>query len=392
MAKKKSPAAKDKTRISVFVGTDKGGFIFTSDRSRKEWKMSGPHFKGASVMHINLDPRDRRLHAATAHFVYGHSTHYSDDFGKTWAQAKVNAALLKPSTSGRPLGSPEDFTHAEQIAKEPEQVIKTWNIQPGRASEPNVLYAGVQPAALFKSTDRGETWELNEALYNHPHRGQFNPGAGGLCLHTIILDPNDVNRMYVAISAGGFYRSDDGGQTWQARNKNLLADFSPVKYPEFGQCVHKVDMHPARPNVLYQQNHCGVYRSDDFGDNWIDTGLDRLPSRFGFPVVVHPHDPKTVYHVLEDSQEYRLSVDGKFSVWRSKNSGDSWKRLSNGLPQNAYLTILREAMAADTLDDAGLYVGSNTGQLFYSRDEGDSWEVLADFLPPIQSVETAVIN
>ena len=320
---KKATKAKDKTRVMVFVGTDKGGFIFSSDKARKEWKMTGPHFKGASVMHMNLDPRDRRLHAATAHFVYGHSTHYSDNFGKTWEQAKVNAALLRPSASGRPLGSPEDFTHAEEIVKEPEKVIKTWNIQPGRPSEPNVLYAGVQPAALFKSTDRGETWELNEALYDHPHRGQFNPGAGGLCLHSIILDPNDVNRMYVAISAGGFYRSDDGGQTWQARNKNLLAEFNPVKYPEFGQCVHKVDMNPARPNVLYQQNHCGVYRSDDYGDNWIDTGLDRLPSRFGFPVVAHPHDPKTVYHVLEDDQAYRLSPDGKFSVWRSKKARKS---------------------------------------------------------------------
>ncbi len=383
---------KDKTRVMVFVGTEKGGFIFTSDRSRKEWKMTGPHFKGFKVMHMNLDPRDRRLHAATTHFVFGHSTHYSDNFGKTWEQTKQAAAFSKPAAGGRPPGTPDEAGQPEEATMKPEQVIKTWNIQPGREREPNVLYAGIEPAALFKSTDRGESWTLNEGLYNHPHRAKFFPGAGGLCLHTILLDPSNPDRMYVAISTGGVYRSDDGGQTWNPRNKNLLVEFGPEKYPEFGQCVHKIDMHPAVPNVLYQQNHCGVYRSDDYGDNWIDTGLDRLPSRFGFPVVAHPHDPKTVYHILEESDQYRISVDGKFSVWRSKNGGETWKRLSNGLPARAYLVVLREAMTADSVDQVGLYVGANTGQLFYSRDEGDSWALLADFLPPIQSVETAVIN
>jgi photosystem II stability/assembly factor-like uncharacterized protein len=273
----------------------------------------------------------------------------------------------------------------------PEEVVRVWNIQPGRADEPGVLYAGIQPAALFKSTDRGENWSLNESLYDHPHRGQWMPGAGGLCLHTIVLDPLDKNRVYVAISAAGVYRTDDGGRSWQPRNKNVLADFAPEKYPEFGQCVHKLDMHPSQPQVLYQQNHCGVYRSTDYGDDWTDIGIDKLPSRFGFPIAVHPHDPQTVYIVLEESDQYRMSVGGQFAVWRSRDGGESWERLTEGLPRDAHLLVLREAMATDNLDRAGIYVGTENGQLFYSRDDGDSWQTLADYLPPILSVEVAVV-
>lgn len=198
--------------------------------------------------------------------------------------------------------------------------------------------------------------------------------------------------MWVGISTGGCYRTDDGGVTWIPRNKNVRADFHPEKFPEYGQCLHKMGMHPSQPDVLYQQNHCGVYRSDDAGDTWIDIGDGKLPSRFGFPIAVHPHDPKTVYVALEQSDEYRISVDEKFSVWRSTNGGESWKRLSKGLPDKARLVVLREAMAMDTLDDAGIYVGSSTGQLFASRDDGDSWNLMANFLPPILSVETAVIE
>jgi photosystem II stability/assembly factor-like uncharacterized protein len=343
-------------------------------------------------MHMTLDPRDRRLHAAVAHDVYGPSTHYSDDLGKYWAQSKEAPALPQPSESGRPLGTPDEARDPEAAKAKPEKLIKVWNITPGRAEESGVLYAGAEPASLFKSTDRGETWAINSSLYDHPHRPVWFPGNGGLCLHTIMLDPNDPNRMYVAISTGGCYRTDDGGATWNPRNKNVRADFLPDKLPEFGQCVHKMALHPSRPNVLYQQNHCGVYRSDDAGDEWIDIGDGKLPSRFGFPIAVHPHEPKTVYVVLEESDDYRLSVDGKFSVWRSKNGGNSWKRLNQGLPERAHLVALREAMAVDTLGDAGVYVGTNTGQVFHSRDSGDSWGVLADFLPPVLSVEAAVID
>jgi photosystem II stability/assembly factor-like uncharacterized protein len=269
-------------------------------------------------------------------------------------------------------------------------VLKVWNVEPGRADEPGVLYVGVQPAALFKSTDYGDSWVLNESLYDHPQRGSWNPGAGGLCLHSIVLDPRDHQRMYVAISAAGVYRTDDGGQNWQPRNRNVLVDFEGKSYPEFGQCVHKLALHPSRPEVLFQQNHCGVYRSDNFGDDWIDIGENRLPSRFGFPIVIHPHDPQTIYVMLAESDQFRMSIANQTAVWRSRDSGESWQQITTGLPQASHVLVLREAMTADPLSPAGLYAGTDTGQLFYSRNDGDHWELLADFLPPIQSVEVAV--
>jgi hypothetical protein len=372
------------------VGTSKGGFIFTSDQDRKQWSVSEVLFKGWNMMHMSMDPRDRRLHAALGHFVYGPTTHYSDDLGQNWTQAEVVPAFSRPSKSGRPAGTVEEAFSGLPVPETPEEVIKAWTITPGRASEPGVLYAGVQPAALFKSTDRGVSWELVESLYDHPQRGQWNPGGGGLCLHTIVLDPTDPQRIYVAISAAGVYRTDDGGASWQPRNKNTLADYQPDKFPEFGQCVHKLDLHPSRPNVLFQQNHCGVYRSDNCGDDWINLNEGRLPSRFGFPIAVHPHEPDTVYIALEDSDQYRMSVDGQFAVWRSRDGGEVWERLTAGLPK-AHVLVLRDAMATDNLEQAGIYAGTNTGQLFYSRDDGDNWEILADFLPPIQSVKTAVV-
>jgi hypothetical protein len=198
--------------------------------------------------------------------------------------------------------------------------------------------------------------------------------------------------MYVATSAAGTYRTEDDGLSWQPRNKDVRADFMPDIYPEFGQCVHKIAMHPSVPQVLYQQKHCGVYRSDNAGDDWVDIGGGRLPSRFGFPIAVHPHEPQTIYIALEESDNYRLSVDGRFSVWRSKDAGESWDRMQRGLPERAHLLVLREAMAVDTIDEAGVYIGTSTGQLFHSRDSGDTWQMLADFLPPVLSVESAVIN
>ncbi|TRO55391.1 exo-alpha-sialidase [Candidatus Bathyarchaeota archaeon] len=382
-------------RTMVFVGTSKGGFIFSSDENRKKWHMSDIQFKSWNVMHMNLDPRDNRLHTAVSHNVYGPTTHYSDDFGKTWIQAKQVPSITRPSASGRPASTVDEAIRSEggeSIEGVPEKMVKVWNITPGRKDEPNVLYAGAQPATLFISRDRGETWEMNEHLYDHPQRGQWNPGNGGLCLHTILLDPTDLNRMYIAVSTAGCYRTDDGGLTWAPHNKNVRADFMPNKFPEFGQCVHKMAMHPTNPNVIYQQNHCGVYRSDNMGDDWIDIGDEKLPSRFGFPIAVHPTDPRTIYVVLEESDAYRMSVDGRFAVWRSRDAGETWQRLTNGLPERAHVDVLREAMATDSFADAGIYIGTNTGQLLYSRDSGDHWELLADFLPPIQSVEAAVIE
>jgi hypothetical protein len=378
-------------QVLVMVGTNKGGFVFRSDAARKSWQPGEMLFKGWKVMHMTLDPRDRRMHAAIVSYVFGSTTHYSDDLGRTWSQADQVPAFTRPSKSGRPIGSQEEARDEDAARARPEQVTAVWNIAPGRASEPGVLYAGVQPAALFRSQDRGQTWQLVEPLYDHPHRGQWAPGAGGLCLHTILPHPSDARRMWVAISAGGTYATEDGGETWSPRNKNVRADFMPDPLPEFGQCVHRVAFHPSRPEVLYQQNHCGVYRSDNAGLDWVDIGEGRLPSRFGFPVAVHPHEPDTVYVVLEESDQYRMSVDGKFAVWRSRDRGESWQRLSTGLPQRAHLVVLRHGMAADSLDETGIYLGTHTGQLFFSRDAGDTWELLADYLPPILSVEAAVV-
>jgi len=379
-------------KVMLFVGTRKGGLIYTSDESRQKWHVSPLHFKAWNVMHMRLDPRDNRVHVAAAHDAFGPSTHYSDDWGQTWTQAGKPPAFERPSASGRPPGTVPEAMDMDSIKGKPEKVVKIWHVAPGHADEPGVLYAGVQPAALFKSHDRGETWQINEAFYDHPHRGTFFPGAGGLCMHTIIPHPTDHNRMWIAVSTGGCYYTDDGGQTWNPRNKNVLADFSPEKYPEYGQCVHKIAMHPSQPETLYQQNHCGMYRSDDGGENWIDIGEGKLPSRFGFPIVVHPHDPDTAYIVPEEADQYRVSIEGKFVVWRTRDRGESWEPLTNGLPQQAHLVALREAMTTDTYEDAGIYVGTSTGQVFYSRDAGDSWGLLADFLPPVLSLEAAVVE
>ncbi len=383
-------------KVVLMVGTSKGGLIFTSDASRKHWEKSDLFFKSWRAMFIQYDPRDGRMHAAVNHIIYGPTTHYSDDLGQTWKQAQQVPALTRASRSGRPPGTPdeaeEEASGEGSVKEKPEKLIKVWNITPGRESEPGVLYAGAEPSSLFISHDRGETWTLNEPLYDHPHRSKWYPGAGGLCLHTIVLDPANPDRMYIASSTGGTYRTDDGGKSWFPRNKNVRADFMPDKFPEYGQCTHKIAMHPSAPEVLFQQNHCGMYRSDNNGDDWIDIGEGRLPTRFGFSVVVHPHEPRTVYVLPEQSDEYHMSVEDQVSVWRSRDGGENWTQLTKGLPGNAHVVTLRDAMTMDTLDQAGIYAGTNTGQIFYSRDAGDSWDLLADYLPPVLSVKAAVVE
>jgi len=383
-------------KVIVMVGTTKGGFIFNSTPARKKWESSDILFKSWRMMYMQRDPRDGRLHTSVSHFVYGPTTHYSDDLGKTWIQARQVPVITRASKAGRPPGTPDEAESEAsgdgKVKETPEKLIKVWNITPGRESEPGVLYAGAEPSTLFISRDRGETWTMNDALYDHPHRAKWYPGAGGLCLHTILPDPSNSERMFVAISTGGVYRTDDSGQSWAPHNKNLRADFMPEKYPEYGQCVHKVAMHPSNPNVLYQQNHCGMYRSDNGAEDWIDMGEGRLPTRFGFPVVVHPHDPKTVYVIPEESDEYHMSVNGQFAVWRSQDGGETWEQETDGLPGNARLVVLRDAMTTDSLDEAGIYAGTNTGQVFFSRDAGDHWDLLADYLPPVLSVKAAVID
>jgi photosystem II stability/assembly factor-like uncharacterized protein len=255
-----------------------------------------------------------------------------------------------------------------------------------------VLYAGVAPAALFRSSDGGATWEEVQSLTDHESRPQWTPGGGGLMVHSLCPHPTDPARLFVGISAAGAFRTDDGGETWAPKNRGVRADFTPDKFPEVGVCVHHMEMHPANPDILYQQNHCGVYRTDNAGDDWTDIS-DGLPSRFGFPFAVLPHNGDTVFVCPVESDEYRLMPDGAFRIYRSRNRGDAWEPLTDGLPQtNAHQIVLRHGMTTDTLDPAGVYVGTAGGQLLASRDEGDHWELLFNWLPPITSVQTAVVD
>jgi photosystem II stability/assembly factor-like uncharacterized protein len=303
---------------------------------------------------------------------WGPTLRISDDLGATWSSPERQAVRF-PEDSGRALA-------------------QIWQIAAGRASEPNVLYCGVEPAALFESRDGGETWQPNKGLLNHEHQPKWQPGGGGLCLHTIVLDPTNTRRMLIAMSTGGVYRTDDGGKTWRARNAGVRAQFMPPeqRYPEFGQCVHKVVQHPDRPGRLFLQNHWGLYRSDDWGDSWHDIA-NGVPSDFGFAMQMHPHDPDTVYIVPIEADMFRATPEAKLRVYRTRNAGQSWEPLTRGLPQSdAYENVLRDALSADSFDSAGIYFGTRSGKLFGSRDSGASWTEMADGLPPIVCVKTGM--
>ncbi len=356
----------------LLVGTTKGAFILRSNSQRSRWEVGGPYFHGHNVYAMAYDCRAgrRRIWASTQNY-WGTLLRFSDDFGKSWTNPQ-ESPIRFPSDAGVSLKN-------------------IWQITLGRPEEPDVLYCGVEPAALFESRDAGETWSLVRGLFDHPHRPRWMPGNGGLALHTILLDPSDSQRMYVAISSGGVYRTNDGGQTWTAQNRGIRAMFLPNKNPEFGQCIHKIAMHPAHPERLFLQNHWGLYRSDDRGDNWKDIA-NGVPSDFGFVIVVHPRNPEWVYIIPVESDEFRCSCDGRLRVYRTRNGGASWEPLSRGLPQKlAYETVLRDAMTMDSLDPAGIYFGTRSGQLFGSRDEGRTWQKILDGLPSIACVRTACI-
>lgn len=362
--------------VLVMVGTMKGAFLFWSGGERRQWRMEGPHFRGETVYSLAFDQRGgrRRALAGTQSFHWGSVVRASDDFGATWsAPDRQNVRF------------PEDSGLA---------VANIWQLRPGRETEPDVVYCGVEPAALFESRDAGDSWSAVEGLLKHEHRPQWQPGGGGLCLHTIVLDAGDPARMGIAISTGGFYRTDDGGVTWRARNQGVRAQFLPEeqRYPEFGQCVHKVVNHPSRPGRLFLQNHWGLYRSDDWGDSWHDIA-NGVPSDFGFAMEMHPHDPDTVYIVPIDSDQFRVVPEAKLRVYRTRDAGASWEPLGDGLPQEgAYEVVLRDSLAADGHRTAGIYFGTRSGKLFGSADEGDSWMEIAGALPPIVCVKAAVIG
>ncbi|MBI4305594.1 MAG: exo-alpha-sialidase [Chloroflexi bacterium] len=358
-------------QVLVLIGTRKGAFVMETGPARTAWKVRGPYLEGHNVMHMALDPRTRTLFAAVGDPWFGSRVHRSNDLGQTWDEPKTGPAF--PPETGLKLE-------------------KVWNVTPGQASEPGVIYAGVEPAALFKSADNGVSWEFVKSLNDHPTRPNWQPGAGGLCLHTIVLDPVDSKRMYVAISAAGVFRTTDGSKTWQTANRGTRANFMPDQppvYPEFGQCVHKVVLNPSEPRRLYQQNHCGVYRSDNGADQWVEI-TEGLPTEWGFGIAVHPHSADTIW-VCPGTSGYKHWVpEGSMAVYRSRNRGKSWDKLTKGLPQkSAFVNVLREGMAVDALQPAGIYVGTNTGQLFHSADEGDSWRQAATLFPHINSVGTA---
>lgn len=362
--------------VYVLIGTKKGAFILSS-ADRKSWASTEILFKGWNVMHLTADPRSGKLFAAVSHFVYGPGIHISDDLGATWRPADQQP-ILQPARPIEQIGAPEE---------DGESLIKIWHIQPAPKNQPGVILAGGEPACLFRSTDDGNTWSSVEGFNQLPHRKEWFPGNGGLCLHTILFDPTNEQRVFISISTGGVYRSDDGGTTWHPKNKNTRADFMPDPLPEYGQCVHKVAIHSSAPDTLFQQNHCGVYRSDDAGESWLDIGKDKLPSDFGFPILVHPKQPKTIFVIPEESGEFRFNLDGQLAIWKSEDAGENWKPITSGLPK-AHVNILREGFASDNAETSGLYFGTNTGQVFCSTDDGESWNQIADYLPPIQSVET----
>jgi len=359
-----------KGSVVVLVGTRKGLFIFHSDARRKLWAVDGPHFLGHVVHNCVLDPRDRASVFATTYTEWwGADVRRTRNWGRTWQKTK-GGVRYEPA-SGL-------------------SVKCVWSIQPGRASEPGVVYAGVDPAGLFRSEDGGVTWAEVKGLNRHATRKRWAPGAGGLIVHSILVDAHQPRRLYVGISAAGTFRTDDGGRAWKPCNKNVRADFMPNKFPAVGQCVHRLALGGA-PNLLYQQNHCGVYRSDNAGDDWVDISRG-LPSRFGFPIAVHARDPRTIWVVPLKSAQYRFNPGGVLAAFRSTNAGRSWQKQGKGLPsRNAYLTILRQAMSVDTCESVGVYFGTESGQIFYSRNEGREWHLMADSLPPVLSVSAAVV-
>jgi serine/threonine protein kinase/photosystem II stability/assembly factor-like uncharacterized protein len=357
----------------LLVGTTKGAFLLRSNARRTRWDVGGPYFHGHAIYAMAYDGRggQHRIWASTQSY-WGTMLRSSDDFGKSWTNPQ-EAAIRFPADTGLSLKN-------------------IWQISLGRPDEPDVLYCGVEPAALFESRDAGESWSIVRGLFDHPHRPRWVPGNGGLALHTILLDPANSQRMYVAISAGGVYRTDDGGCTWTAQNRGIRAMFVPNKYPEFGQCVHKIAMHPARPGRLFLQNHWGLYRSDDHAENWVDIA-NGVPSDFGFALITHPRNAEWVYAVPVESDQFRCACDGRLRVYRTRNGGASWEPLMRGLPQKrAYETVLRDAMTADSFDPAGIYFGTRSGQIFGSRDEGRNWQKVLDGLPSVVCIRNAVFE
>jgi photosystem II stability/assembly factor-like uncharacterized protein len=358
-----------RSNVLLLIGTSKGLFLLGGSGT-----LRGPVQPGTTVAMAAFDPRTGRLLASTSNPFWGTGIITSDDLGETWSQ-------------------PE--TPNVQFPADTESAVKqVWQIVPAGPDQPDVIYAGAEPASLFRSNDGGQTWELVRGLWDHPHRPTWQPGGGGLCLHTILIDPRDAQRLTVAISTGGVYRSDDGGASWRPSNSGVRAEFLPedMRYPEYGQCVHKIARDPTNLDTLYLQNHFGLYRSDDDGASWTDVA-NGVPSDFGFPMVAHADKTGTAYIIPLTADVKRWTPDAQLRVYRTTNRGASWEPLTCGLPQrDAYITVLRDGFSADTLSPLGLYFGTRGGEVYASSDEGENWSLVAEHLPPVLSVRAAVLE
>jgi photosystem II stability/assembly factor-like uncharacterized protein len=368
--------------VRVLVGTRKGAFVLTSDAKRQQWDVSGPHFGGWEIYHMKGSPVDpNRLYASQSTGWFGQLMQRSNDGGKTW-EAVGNKFAYDGETGTHQWydGTPH-----------PWEFKRVWHLEPS-LTDPDTVYAGAEDAALFRTTDGGQTWHELAGLRTHGTGSSWAPGAGGLCLHTIVLDPTSAGRIFVAISAAGVFRTDDGGATWRPINKGLRSEGIPNPNAEVGHCVHRIARHPAHPKVLFMQKHWDVMRSDDGGDSWREVS-GNLPTDFGFVIDVHAHEPETVYVVPIKSDSEHYPPDGKLRVYRSRTGGEDWEALTKGLPQrDCYVNVLRDAMSVDGFDPCGVYFGTTGGQVYASADAGDNWTPIVRDLPAVVSVEAQTLR
>ena len=391
------------SQVRVLVGTRKGAFILESDGKREKWDVSGPHFAGWEMYHLKGSPADpNRIYASQTSGWFGQLIQRSDDGGKTWHQPGTPPG--EPPAPGPPQAASNKFVYDASAetgkpltthqwydgTQHPWEFKRVWHLEPS-LTDPDTVYAGVEDAALFRSTDGGENWQELAGLRGHGTGPQWQPGAGGMCLHTIILDPSNPGRIFIAISAAGAFRTDDGGKTWKPINRGLRSQYIPDPNAEIGHCVHHVAMNPSRPGVLFMQKHWDVMRSDNAGDSWQEIS-GNLPTDFGFVIDVHAHEPETIYVVPIKSDSEHFVPEGKLRVFRSRTGGNEWEPLTKGLPQrDCYVNVLRDAMAVDSLDKCGVYFGTSGGQVYASADAGDSWAPIVRDLPAVLSVEVQTL-
>jgi photosystem II stability/assembly factor-like uncharacterized protein len=386
------------SKVRVLVGTRKGAFILTADGARKRWKVSGPHFAGWEIYHVKGSPVDpNRIYASQTSGWFGQIIQRSDDGGKKWNTPGSTPEELE-SSDGMPKGESNKFvydgipgTHQwYDGTQHPWEFKRVWHLEPS-LHDPEHVYAGVEDAALFESKDGGKSWKELSGLRKHDTGPKWQPGAGGMCLHTILLDPQDPKRIYVAISAAGAFRTDDGGKTWKPINHGLHSEYIPDPAAEVGHCVHRIAMHSSHPNRLFMQKHWDVMRSDDGGDSWREVS-GNLPSDFGFPIDVHAHEPETIYVVPIKSDSEHYPPSSRLRVYRSRTGGNEWEALTKGLPQrNCYVNVLRDAMSVDSLEPCGIYFGTTGGQVYASPDAGDNWKPIVRDLPAVLSVEVQTL-